>query len=591
MEHLCLARRAAGAIRFSIIAALLAVGCDCDLVPGGGQSAEGPAGPHAVLIELDGPLPAFSGGGLLFGAMLQSQHRIEELLDRAGRDPNVQELVFHIGNPEIGMARAHELSDAIARVAATGRPVTCHLEAPGNLGYWLAARSCPRLVIAPAGGVDLVGFALEAVFARELLDSLGVSAEMLHVGRYKDAADSLTRTDMTEESRQAAGSLLGELHRELVTGIAAGRKLAPERIEELVAGGPYSAAGAKRAGLVDGIETLGRVLEPLRDRYAGGVVDDYGREPPKPLSLSELFNLFGGKPPAEQDQAPRIALVPVVGPIVSGGVQDELLAGMELVRDAELVDALGEAARDQSIKAVVLRIDSPGGSALAADNIWAAVRDLAAIKPVVASMGDTAASGGYYVAAAATEVFAAPSTITGSIGVVGGKLAIGEGLAKIGVRSEILARTDRARLFSPFAPFDDAEREAVLGLMRSAYDLFVDRVAEGRDMEREQVLAAAEGRVWSGAQALEAGLVTRLGTLADAVERARELGGLPAGPVEIFPPQKTMMEVLGELLAGSESGVLVTARRHPAGRHALLVAALLLERRVLAVAPFALEVR
>ncbi|HUT78251.1 MAG TPA: S49 family peptidase, partial [Polyangia bacterium] len=200
-------------------------------------------------------------------------------------------------------------------------------------------------------------------------------------------------------------------------------------------------------------------------------------------------------------------------------------------------------------------------------------------------------SGGYYIASAATEIFTVPSTITGSIGVVGGKLAFGAGLAKIGIRTETVARTDRARLFSPFKPFDEAEREVVLDLMRTAYDLFVDRVAEGRGLERELVLAAAEGRVWSGAQALEAGLVTRLGTLADAVERARELGGLPAGPVEIFPPPRTMMEILGELFSGSESGVLAAARRHPSGRHALLVASLLFRQRVLAVAPFAFEIR
>jgi protease-4 len=591
MSNRRLPTRAAGALSVCLFA-LAAAACDCDLGLGGDAVAPGPAGPHAVLFDLDGPLPAFPGGGALLGSMVPSQHRIEELLDRAGGDPNVQEVVIRVGNPEIGMARAKELSDAIARLAATGRPVTCQLEQPGNLGYWLAAASCPRLLVAPAGGVDLVGFALEAVFARELLASLGVSAEMLHIGRYKDAADSLTRDGMTEESRQAAESLLGELHRELVAGIAAGRKLEPGRVEELIAKGPYPAERAREAGLVDGVETLGRTLEPLRERYAGGVVDDYGREPPKALSLGELFSLLGGSPPSRpENTAPRVALVPAVGPIVAGGGQDELLAGMELVRDTELVAVLAEAARDPSIRAVVLRIDSPGGSALASDNIWAAVRDLAAVKPVVASMGDTAASGGYYVAAAATEVFASASTITGSIGVVGGKLAIGDGLQRIGVRAETVARTERARLFSPFTPFDEQEREVVLDLMRAAYDLFVDRVAEGRDLPRERVLAAAEGRVWSGAQALEVGLVTRLGTLADAVERARELGGLPAGPVEIFPPPRNLMELLGEALAGSGSGVLAAARRRPAGRHALLLASGLWEQRVLALAPFAFEVR
>jgi len=590
MKNPRFARR--GEIRLLALVAPLVVACDCGLGFGGDDHSSGPAGPHAVLIDLDGPMPAFPGGGPLFGAIAESQYRIEQQLERLSRDPNVQELIVHVGNPEIGMARARELSDAIGRVAATGRTVTCHLEEPGNLGYWLAARTCPRLVIAPAGGVDLVGFALEAVFARELLDSIGVTAELMHVGRYKDAADSLTRREMSEESRQAAESLLVDLHRELVEGIAAGRKIEVERAEELVAAGPYSAAAALEAGLVDEIETLGRALEPLRERFPGGVVEDYGRRPEKPLSLGDLFGLLGGRPPAGRPvSAPRVALMTAVGPIVSGSGQQELLAGMELVRDRRLVDALGEAARDPSVKAVVLRIDSPGGSALASDNVWSAIRELAAVKPVIASMGDVAASGGYYMASAATEVFASPTTITGSIGVVGGKLVIGEGLSRIGVEVETVASTERAHLFSPFTPFAEGEREVVLQLMRTAYDLFVDRVAEGRALDRDAVLAAAEGRIWSGFQAREKGLVTTLGTMADAVERARELGGLPGGPVDLFPPPKSVMELIGEALAGSEVGVLAVLRRRPAGRHALLLASGLLERRVLAVAPFAIEVR
>lgn len=593
MKETWFARRAAAAVRLLVLVSLPAAACDCGLDFGGEEPDAYPAGPHAVLMELDGPIPAFPGGGALLGAMTKSQHRIEDLLDRASRDPLVEELVIHVGNPEIGMARARDLSDAIGRVAATGRPVTCHLEAPSNIGYWLAARACPRLAVAPAGSVDLVGFALEAVFIRELLDSLGITAELMHMGRYKDAADALTRRDMTDESRQASESLLGDLHRELVSGIATGRKIEVERVEELVANGPYTAPAALAAGLVDEVETLGRLLETSRERLAGGVVDDYGREPPRSLSLGELLGLLRGSSPDRRQppRAPRIALVPVVGPIVAGGGHRDLLSGMELVRDQRLVDALGEAARDPSVKAVVLRIDSPGGSALASDNIWVAVRQLAAVKPVVASLGDFAASGGYYVASAATEVFAAPGTITGSIGVVGGKLVIGEGLSRIGVGVESISSTARARLFSPFSPFDDGEREVVLELMRSAYDLFVDRVAEGRSLERETVLDAAEGRIWSGLQAREAGLVTTLGSLFEAVERARELGGLPGGPVEIFPPPKSMMDLIGEALSGSGGGALVLARRYPAGRHALALASGLFEQRVQAMAPFAIDIR
>ena len=424
-----------------------AAGCDCDARPLADTART--AGPAAVLLELDGPLPQSAAASGLLGSGATTQRRFVELLERASRDLAVQEIVVHIVGPELGWARGREVSDAIARAADAGKPLTCHLEAADNRTYWLAARACPKIVLAPAGGVDLVGLAAETIFARRALDALGVRAEMLRVGRYKDAAESLTRDEMSPESLEATRGLLAELHRELVDGIAAGRELDDAAVEELLASGPYDADQALERGLVDEVRTLGRVLAPLAREHAGGVVEDYGAKPPEPLGLGEILEMLSGAPPPKpRPTEPRIALVNAVGPILSGSGANELLAGMEVVRDGPLVLALDEAARDESIRAVVLRVDSPGGSALASDNIWAAVRDLAEVKPVVASLGDVAASGGYYVASAATEVFASPNTLTGSIGVLGGKLTLSEGLDEIGISTRTIEHSPRAGMAS-----------------------------------------------------------------------------------------------------------------------------------------------
>jgi protease IV len=579
------------AVSLLLIAAAALATCACDFDLSQKAPPAAPTGPVAVLLEVDGELPSFSGAPDLFAPFAMSQHKLESLFDRAAKDILVQEVVVRFGAPQVGWARASEIADAIARLAASGKPVTCHLDAADNLTYWMAARSCPRITVAPGGGIDLVGLSLQAMFLKELLSSMGVTADMLHIGRYKDAAESLTNTEMSPESREAAESLVAALHENLVAGIASGRKKDPAAVAQLIDGGPYTPKGAVSAGLADAVATLGSQLEKLRDKYAGGVVDDYGKEPAKPFSLGELFTLFGGADEKKAAEHPRIALVPAVGPIVSGGGGGGgLFGGMEMVDDLELSNALSQASRDASVKAIVLRIDSPGGSALASDNLYEAVRAAAKRKPVVASMGDVAASGGYYIAAGCTEVLASDATLTGSIGVVGGKIVFGDGLGKIGVRTGTVERGKRASISSPFTPFTDEERALVTAQMQEAYDLFVDRVVEGRSLPREQVLAAAEGRVWTGRQALERKLVDKLGTLDAAIERARELSGAKGVPAELYPAPKSFFEELGERLS-QQDAAFALARRTAVGRRALAMGGLLLGNRVLAFAPLSLEVR
>jgi protease-4 len=263
------------------------------------------------------------------------------------------------------------------------------------------------------------------------------------------------------------------------------------------------------------------------------------------------------------------------------------------VYDFDVNQTLSDVARDDTVKAVVLRIDSPGGSVIASDNIWHAVRALAKKKPVVASFGDVAASGGYYIASAATEVYSIPATITGSIGVVGGKMVFSGAADKLGVHSERIQTGKNAGLESPFSKFSDTERSAVMHTMQSAYDMFIDRVVEGRGLKRDKVLEVAEGRVWTGTQALSFGLVTKMGSLDDATSRARELAKVAAGtPAEIVPKPKNLMDFINEAFGQPQASIAgKVISRLPAAELALSVASMFVDEHVLAVSPVFVQVR
>jgi protease-4 len=580
------------AARVLMTAALLIGGCGLDQESPGSNDTKIP-GPAAVFFSLDGAMSEFPTPSGMFSATKISQYRLETLLKKAAEDDQVKEVVVHFGTVRISFARAEELATALKQVTDNGKPLTCHIDAADNLTYWMAATACPRILVSPAGGVEALGLALEAVYIRDLLASLGITADMLNMGRYKDAAEPLTRDGMSPESREAATSLLFELHQLFIDGIATSRKLDPANVQQLINSGPHDAKAAVKLGLVDEILTLDAYLDSLQDKYVAGVIDRYGKKEPKPFSIFDLIEMLSDeKEEDQQSTLPRIAIVPVIGPI-SSGPADGPFPGMELVQDMVLNKTLRDIARDDSVKAVVLRIDSPGGSALASDNIWNAVMALKAKKPVIASLGGVAASGGYYIASAATEVFASPSTITGSIGVVGGKIVLGTAAKKLGINTERITTGDRAGLQSPFSPFSKDERQALSKLMQSAYDLFVDRIVEGRNLEQSKVREIAEGRVWTGSQAVKLGLIDTLGNLTDALERARVLAALPTGTkVDILPKPKNFFDILSETF--SEPQTLLTkaaAKRHPSIGHALSFTSLLAEHRVLAFTEALFEIR
>ena len=445
-------------------------------------------------LSLAGKLPDGVGQGGLLADVSPHLHRIVERLDKAAQDSRVKGVLLSIESPDLGRARAEELRAAIARVRKAGKPVAAHLVGSAPVHY-MVALACDSITMPPAATLEITGVRAEVTFFKGMLDKLGVEAEILQVGEFKGAGEPLTRTSMSPQLRAQYESFISDLFEQLVERIAADRGLEAKRVRELVDIGVFTPEAARESKLIDAV----------------GYEDE----------AAELLSGQGKTAPAGKGK--QIAIVHVTGEIKEGKGTDDLLAGGSAGSDT-VIEAIRDAAKDEQVAAIVLRIDSPGGSALASDLIWREAERTK--KPVVASLSDTAASGGYYIAVAADKIVAAPGTLTGSIGVVGGKIAVGGALERYGVHTDVVSKGRNAGWLSMQTPFTADERDAFLGTMKDVYRLFTLKVAKGRKLDIEKMPALAEGRVYTGRMAKEAGLVDRLGTLDDAIDEAKQLAGI-----------------------------------------------------------------
>jgi protease-4 len=491
--------------------------------------------PTAVIAEvtLAGSLPDGVGQGGLLADVSPHLHRIVERLDKAADDARVKGVVLSIESPELGRARADELRAAISRLRKAGKPVAAHLVGSAPVHY-MVALACDSITMPPAATLEITGVRTEVMFFKDLFDQFGVKAEILQVGEFKGAGEPLTRSSMSPQLREQYESFVGDLFEQLVERIAAERRLAPDTVRELIDTGVFTPDAAREAGLIDAVGYEDEVAASLAkkvDLAEPKLVRDYAeRKMDNDFSglggLVKLVEMLSGqKQAAASGKGKRIAIVHVTGEIAEGKGRDDLLAGGAAGSDT-VIKAIREAAKDDNVAAIVLRIDSPGGSALASDLIWREAERTK--KPVVASLSDTAASGGYYVAVAADKIVAAPGTLTGSIGVVGGKVAVGGALDRYGVHTDVVSKGKNAGWLSMQSPFTAAEREAFLATMKDVYRLFTSKVAAGRKLDMEKIEKLAEGRVFTGRMAKEAGLVDRLGTLDDAIDEAKALAGIAA---------------------------------------------------------------
>ena len=496
------------------------------------------------------------------------QPTLHDILTRvweATDNENVKGLFLRVGPLEGAWGSVGDLAEALGKFRTDERPVHCHFESVDNVGYLLLASTCDRVTMSPAGMLNLIGPAAVMIYARSFLEKVGIEAEILHMGRYKGAGDMFIRDDMPKEAKESMDAILDDLYGALVAATSARTQGDTNKAKSLIDGGPYTSSAALAAGLVDAVGFLRDSREEIK-KVAG--VEDISRTRmlPKqePLTLGQFLDLLSGDSDEPKARDERIALVFVTGNISEG----ESSSTGDAV-SGPFVRAMERLQQDDDVKAVVLRINSPGGSALASDRMWAAARDLAEVKPLIASVGDMAASGGYYIASAADEILAHPNSLVGSIGVVGGKLNIAPLTEKLGVSTIVLQRGARAAWSTPVRGLNGTERQAFEMLLRDTYERFIDRVATGREMERDAVLAAAEGRVMTGQDGKALGLIDQMGGLSEALEQARAAAGLgPESAVELWPSTKGVIDTINDLLSGNgEDGARTLERalirRHP----------------------------
>ena len=467
---------------------------------------------------------------------------------RASDDENVRGLLVRVGPLGGAWGSVGDLTEALGAFRGEERPIHCHFETADNVAYLLLASSCDRISMSPAGVLDLIGPAAVMIYVRSFLEKIGVQAEILHMGRYKGAGDMFIRDDMPPEAKESMDAILDDLYDSLVDATSKRTEGDTNKAKALIDAGPYVSSAATDAGLIDSVGFLRDARDEIRKAAGVDTVRRMRMVPrQKKLTVGQFLDLLSGTHDEPTAGGERVALV-----FVTGSIVEAENASMGDAASGPFIREMERLADDENVKAVVLRINSPGGSALASDRMWEAARQVAEVKPLIASVGDMAASGGYYIASAADEILAHPDAIVGSIGVVGGKFNF-EGLAtELGVNTYVLQRGKHAAWSTPVRALTASERQAFETLLRDTYDRFIERVAEGREMERDKVLAAAEGRVLTAQDALALGLIDEMSGLSDALAKARASGGLgPDSQVEVWPASKGVLDVIDEILGGN----------------------------------------
>ena len=497
--------------------------------------------PHLGILTLEGDVEELDSFSWTSGPSDALQIRkLAERLRLFGDNDDLTGLLLRVDGISASMPDAVELHAALVAYKAKGKKLYCHTESATNTEY-LVLTACDRIGLAPTGEVVVSGPAAMPVHLKGLLDQLGITADFLHVGAYKGAAEPLTRDRPSKEMEETIGAILDRHYATLVETIAASRKLPADAVKGLIDEALFTADKALAAKLVDAVEPF----ETFRDAAAAGAGWTKVALEDKPDGAAGMMKVmkFLGAVPSPRPTAPHVALVYAVGDVVDGSGEGIVGARGEIA-SRTLVPALRMLAADDNVKAVVIRIDSGGGSALASELIWHAVAEVKAKKPVVVSMSDLAASGGYYIAAGATKIYALPDTLTGSIGVVGGKIAPGAALAKLGVTTYPMGRGKRATMMASLSPWNADERAVVQTSMEAIYKVFVGRVAAGRGKTPADIEPIAQGRVWTGADAKRLGLVDELGGLDAAIADARALAKVSAdAPLEIYPPDLTLRDL------------------------------------------------
>ena len=523
--------------------------------------------------------------GQLIGRNVTTVRSFVESLRLAKRDPRITGVLLLPSSFESPFwAKVQELRDAVLDFRKSGKIVVAFLEYGGDREYYLAS-AADRVFLLPTSALDLTGVASYEVFLRGTLDKLGAYADFLQIGAYKTAVNQLTEKGFTPAHREMTEALNADMYAQLVRGIAAARKKTEAEIRLLLDQGPFAPEDAVRTGLVDALAYEDQLDDQVPQLRQGGDMrrvegNDYQRVTPRSL---------GVRPQS------RIALVYASGVIASGKSGYDPGNGVVVGSDT-FVEQLRRLRNDDAIKAIVLRVDSPGGSSVASDVMWRELmitRDQKPSRPLVISMSDLAASGGYYISVPGHVIVAQPGTLTGSIGIFAGKFVIDGTLGKVGVTTQTVKSGKNADIYSPFARFSPEQREKVGQYMEGFYKSFITKVADGRHSTPDRIDAVAQGRVWTGAQAKDRGLVDVLGGLDTAVSIAKERAHIPADEeveLVVYSARRSFFEAITELGRSSSAlgawGTLMNAAQRQAAASLLAPVTSFRRGEPLALMPF-----
>jgi protease-4 len=467
------------------------------------------------------------------------------MLQRAASDPRIKAVVFEPESATIGWAKMQEIRADLEQFRKSGKPLYAYLKSPGTREYYMAT-ACSRIYMAPVDLLNLKGIGFELMYFKNTLDKLGVQVDVEHAGKYKDYGDMFTKTSMSPETREVMNSLADDIYADLVNTVAKGRGKDAAAIRSIIDDGPFLSTQAKAKGLVDELRYEDEMFGELRTA----------------LHQSELKKIaehdYASVPDTASGSQERVAWVVGEGTITRGDPDSTGDNGLE----SEQFDRmLVKVANDSSIKAVIVRIDSPGGEVTASDDMWRAMNELRKKKPVVISMSDAAASGGYYMAMSGDPIVAYPATLTGSIGVVFGKPNLHGLYDKIGITKDFVSRGRFARIDSDYEPLSDAGREKLREGIDADYRDFVGKVAAARHKPASAIEPIAQGRVWLGDQAKGNGLVDQLGGIDRSIEMVKQKAGIPATAgvrLVLYPGKRSLLDLFLRSSGDSQADALLS---------------------------------
>ena len=500
----------------------------------------------------------------LFGdSTWMSLRSVIQRIQMARDDKDVRAVLLTLGEPSLNFAQAQEVRDALAELRKAGKKTFVYSDSYDTITYTLAT-GCTNVCLMEGGEIMIPGVGMETMFYKGLLDKVGVKADYVQIGEYKGAEEPYTRTTASNELKGELTRLSESLYEQIVDGISQNRNLPPDAVRQMIDETMMTAKVAKDRGFVDHLVDFHELKELITKEMGNGldIVSNFGVPQREQVDFSNPLALLSAmsKKNPEQPGKPAIALVYAEGTIIDGDGGESILGGSG-VGSATIRKALRRASADDNVKAVVIRIDSPGGSAQASEVMWQAARAVALKKPVIVSIGSMAASGGYYLASAGDYIYADPSAIVGSIGVVGGKFVLSGLYDKLGLTTETFTKGRNADLFSSSKPFDDRQRRLVTNWMKNTYEQFTSRVMSTRSGKIKDIDQVARGRVFLARQARDLGMVDEIGGVQAAITHAANKAGLQNGQfdVKILPQPRTLAELLMGA-AGAEASTPVQPR-------------------------------